>query len=116
MNPKENGSARDQRVLRLYEQLAEIERRLIPTGLHVFGRAAELAEKADLLRMLRRSTGLSTVRAPYLNSWRKPWASIATTRSLTKLRQLKPETWSTASWRKQFESFAKAARTPRPVG
>src|SRR5712664_3829481 len=52
MNPKENGSARDQRVVRLYEQLVEIEQRLIPTGLHVFGRAAELAEKADLLRMV----------------------------------------------------------------
>ena len=52
MNPKENGSARDQRVLRLYEQLVEIEQRLIPTGLHVFGRAAELKEKADLLRMV----------------------------------------------------------------
>src|SRR5438094_6031721 len=52
MNPKENGSARDQRVLGLYEQLIEIEQRLIPTGLHVFGREAELREKADLLRMV----------------------------------------------------------------
>src|SRR6266566_9168551 len=52
MNPKENGSARDQRVLRLYEQLVEIEQRLIPTGLHVLGRASELDEKADLLRMV----------------------------------------------------------------
>jgi magnesium chelatase subunit H len=38
--------------MRLYEQLLEIEQRLIPTGLHVFGRAAELQEKADLLRMV----------------------------------------------------------------
>ena len=30
----------------------EIEQRLIPTGLHVFGRASELAEKQDLLRMV----------------------------------------------------------------
>ena len=36
----------------LSEQLIEIEQRLIPTGLHVFGRAAELEEKADLLRMV----------------------------------------------------------------
>ncbi|HKP48209.1 MAG TPA: cobaltochelatase subunit CobN [Pyrinomonadaceae bacterium] len=43
---------RDARVLQLYEQLLEIEQRLIPTGLHVFGRAAELKEKADLLRMV----------------------------------------------------------------
>src|SRR5256886_2118363 len=52
MNPKETTTERDARVMRLYEQLAEIEQRLIPTGLHVFGRAAELKEKADLLRMV----------------------------------------------------------------
>src|SRR5438067_713906 len=38
--------------MRLYEQLIEIEQRLIPTGLHVFGRGAELKEKRDLLRMV----------------------------------------------------------------
>ena len=43
---------RDARVTELYEQLVEIEQRLIPTGLHIFGRAAELKEKADLLRMV----------------------------------------------------------------
>ncbi|MDX6614191.1 MAG: magnesium chelatase subunit [Blastocatellia bacterium] len=43
---------RDARVTELYEQLVEIQQRLIPTGLHVFGRAAELKEKADLLRMV----------------------------------------------------------------
>jgi magnesium chelatase subunit H len=43
---------RDARVMQLYEQLLEIEQRLIPTGLHVFGLAAELHEKADLLRMV----------------------------------------------------------------
>src|SRR5947207_5689603 len=43
---------RDARVIELYEQLVEIEQRLIPTGLHVFGRASELQEKADLLRMV----------------------------------------------------------------
>ena len=52
MNPKEATTERDARVMRLYEQLVEIEQRLIPTGLHVFGRAAELREKADLLRMV----------------------------------------------------------------
>src|SRR5438046_2652858 len=52
MNPKENSTERDARVMRLYEQLLEIEQRLIPTGLHVFGRASELQEKADLLRMV----------------------------------------------------------------
>ena len=38
--------------MQLCEQLTEIEQRLIPTGLHIFGRAAELQEKADLLRMV----------------------------------------------------------------
>lgn len=52
MNPKETANERDARVMRLYEQLLEIEQRLIPTGLHVFGRPAELEEKADLLRVV----------------------------------------------------------------
>ena len=52
MNPKETPTERDARVLHLYEQLVEIEQRLIPTGLHIFGRASELQEKADLLRMV----------------------------------------------------------------
>src|SRR3979411_1308900 len=47
-----NHNDRDAGVLRIYEQLVEIEQRLIPTGLHVFGRPAELKEKADLLRMV----------------------------------------------------------------
>lgn len=49
---KASTDKRDARVARLHEQLAEIEQRLIPTGLHVFGRASELEEKADLLRMV----------------------------------------------------------------
>src|SRR5712691_772247 len=52
MKLKENAIERDGRVLRLYEQLVEIEQRLIPTGLHVFGRASELQERADLQRMV----------------------------------------------------------------
>jgi magnesium chelatase subunit H len=43
---------RERLVLELYEQLIEIEQRLIPTGLHVFGRAGELRERADMLRMV----------------------------------------------------------------
>jgi magnesium chelatase subunit H len=43
---------RDRRVLELCEQVSEIEGRLIPTGLHVFGRASVEAERADLLRMV----------------------------------------------------------------
>ncbi|HYG10461.1 MAG TPA: cobaltochelatase subunit CobN [Pyrinomonadaceae bacterium] len=43
---------RDRRVLELCEQVSEIEERLIPTGLHVFGRATVADERADLLRMV----------------------------------------------------------------
>src|SRR2546426_7906486 len=50
--PSMSSTGRDARVMQLYQQLLEIEQRLIPTGLHVFGRASELQEKADLLRMV----------------------------------------------------------------
>jgi magnesium chelatase subunit H len=43
---------RDRRVLALYEQVLEIEQRLIPTGLHVFGRVPETNARADMLRMV----------------------------------------------------------------
>jgi magnesium chelatase subunit H len=43
---------RDRRVLALHERLLEIEQRLIPTGLHVFGRATSRNQCADLLRMV----------------------------------------------------------------
>src|ERR1700754_4499994 len=41
---------RDRRVLELWGGLGEVQQRLIPTGLHVFGRAADTDECADLLR------------------------------------------------------------------
>ncbi|MCA1643454.1 MAG: hypothetical protein LC785_16245, partial [Acidobacteria bacterium] len=43
---------RDRRVLDLCERVSEIEQRLIPTGLHVFGRPSGERECADLLRMV----------------------------------------------------------------
>src|SRR6185369_14227691 len=43
---------RDRHIADLSEQLREIEERLIPTGLHVFGRPAESAQRVDLLRMI----------------------------------------------------------------
>jgi magnesium chelatase subunit H len=52
MTTSQDSIERDARVMRLWEELIEIEQRLIPTGLHVFGRAAELEQKADLLRMV----------------------------------------------------------------
>ena len=42
--------SRDARVMQLYEDLIEIEQRLIPTGLHVFGRPSDYSEKTDLLK------------------------------------------------------------------
>ena len=43
---------RDARVMQLYEELLEIEERLIPTGLHILGRPSQDSEKTDLLRMV----------------------------------------------------------------
>jgi magnesium chelatase subunit H len=43
---------RDRRVLDLHDRLVEIEQRLIPTGLHVFGRPSVGSERADMLRMV----------------------------------------------------------------
>ena len=52
MTTQRGAAERDRRVLELYEQLLEIEERLIPTGLHVLGRAPVREERADLLRMV----------------------------------------------------------------
>ena len=43
---------RDRRVVELHDQLVEIEERLIPTGLHVFGQPSHAGERADMLRMI----------------------------------------------------------------
>ena len=47
-----SGEMRDRRVLELYEQVLEIEQRLIPTGLHVLGRAPDGGARVDMLRMV----------------------------------------------------------------
>ncbi len=52
MTTSQDSIERDARVMRLWEELTEIEQRLIPTGLHVFGRAAEFKQKTDLLKMV----------------------------------------------------------------
>jgi magnesium chelatase subunit H len=43
---------RDKRVQSIFEQLLEIEERLIPTGLHVFGKPPEQDSLIDMLRMV----------------------------------------------------------------
>jgi magnesium chelatase subunit H len=50
--PNKTSEERDRRVLDLHEQLLEIEQRLIPTGLHVFGRPSRPGERADMLKMI----------------------------------------------------------------
>jgi magnesium chelatase subunit H len=53
LNPDSaNHRERDRRVLDIHEQLLEIEQRLIPTGLHVFGRPSRAGERADMLKMI----------------------------------------------------------------
>jgi len=52
MVEKLESEQRDKRVLELYEKVLEIEQRLIPTGLHVFGRPSNDAELVDLLTMV----------------------------------------------------------------
>ncbi|HEX8116030.1 MAG TPA: cobaltochelatase subunit CobN, partial [Pyrinomonadaceae bacterium] len=47
---EKSAEERDRRVLELWERVLEVEQRLIPTGLHVFGRAAGERECVDLLR------------------------------------------------------------------
>src|ERR1051326_8441893 len=47
-----SSAERDRAVTALLDELIEIEQRLIPTGLHVFGRPTEFASQADLLRMV----------------------------------------------------------------
>ena len=39
-------------MLELYEKIIEIEQRMIPTGMHIFGRASTEDEIGDLLRMI----------------------------------------------------------------
>jgi len=51
MTEKTDKSSRDRRVLDLYEKVLEIEQRLIPTGLHVFGRPPKGSKLTDLLVM-----------------------------------------------------------------
>ncbi|HKY05167.1 MAG TPA: cobaltochelatase subunit CobN, partial [Blastocatellia bacterium] len=49
---KRSSAERDQRVLDLYDRVLEIEQRLIPTGLHVFGQPSTKAELTDMLCMV----------------------------------------------------------------
>ena len=44
--------AREARVMQLYEEVLEVEQRLIPTGLHVLGQPSKAQEKTDLLKMV----------------------------------------------------------------
>jgi magnesium chelatase subunit H len=52
MNVLPYNEDREKRVLELYEKVLEVEQRLIPTGLHIFGRPSDTCEVIDLLRMV----------------------------------------------------------------
>jgi magnesium chelatase subunit H len=52
MSENLNKIDRDRRVLELYEKVLDVEQRLIPTGLHVFGRPTAGSEIIDLLLMV----------------------------------------------------------------
>ncbi|MBI3653725.1 MAG: cobaltochelatase subunit CobN [Acidobacteria bacterium] len=52
MNVLSTTEDRDKRVLELYEKVLEVEQRLIPTGLHIFGRPSDAHEILDLLHMV----------------------------------------------------------------
>ena len=52
MTDTERNRDRDRRVIELYERVLEIEQRLIPTGLHVFGRVSNSNEIESLLKMV----------------------------------------------------------------
>ncbi len=52
LGEKLTAEERDRRVLELCERVTEIEERLIPTGLHVFGRPSSASGRADMLRMV----------------------------------------------------------------
>lgn len=65
MDDRLTNKERDQRVLELLDHVLEIEQRLIPTGMHVFGRAAGDRELGDLLAMVasfeRPELGISAI-------------------------------------------------------
>ena len=49
---KSPAELRDERVSALYDQLIDIESRLIPTSLHVFGQPPPQGNRVDMLRMI----------------------------------------------------------------
>ena len=67
-----DSTERDAQVFELYERLLEIEQRLIPTGLHVFGRATSAGEQTDLLKMIasfdRPEAGVSALPEPLIDA------------------------------------------------
>jgi magnesium chelatase subunit H len=68
---RQDAAERDARVFALYQQLLEIEQRLIPTGLHIFGRPSSSGEKTDLLKMIasfdRPEAGVQALPEPLLD-------------------------------------------------
>jgi magnesium chelatase subunit H len=90
---------RDAKVFALYEQLLEIEQRLIPTGLHVFGRPSQYGEKIDLLKMIasfdRPEAGVRALPEEWLDEAVREFVASGTDAAVKLLEQkagLNPET------------------------
>ena len=94
---KTSKDERDAKVFALYEQLVEIEQRLIPTGLHVFGRPSSAGEKTDLLKMIasfdRPEAGARALPEELLNDAVREFLSNGTDAAVAFLEQkgLSPE-------------------------
>ncbi len=105
MSDPQKNPERDSRVLELYEKILEIEQRLIPTGLHVFGRPAENQELIDLLRMIasfdRPELGLRSLTGLIADGLKFPDYQILIKESATSEQRL--------GEREQVESIAREA-------
>lgn len=81
----------DEQVFELYERLLEIEQRLIPTGLHVFGRPSAATERGDLLKMIasfdRPEAGTSALPEPLVDAAVREFVAHGTDAAIGYLEQ-----------------------------
>jgi magnesium chelatase subunit H len=86
-----DSTERDARVFALYEQLLEIEQRLIPTGLHVFGRPTSAGEQTDLLKMIasfdRPEAGVQALPEPLVHDAVSEFVTRGTDAAVTHLER-----------------------------
>ena len=113
MNDSLTSAERDRRVLELMEQVREIEQRMIPTGLHVFGRAAGEREIADLLAMVasfeRPELGIRALTDLIAEAQGFPPYAALLKESVTSEQRLNEREQVEALLRKSIEVFVNAA-------